>query len=377
MKIALLYGRWCLSFRGSLDFEGYRDDPRGLTGSEYGFIRCAEELARLGHEVHIYSVGAGAQAPLHMHSIDDAHEIDVSFDAAVSFNEPELLRDCKAKLRACQLWLNSFEYNKLGFDEHIDLWFSPSEAHRQMVLGQPHAVEVIHSGPRGYYRAKPEQWVTIPLGCDPQNYPETPKVSGRVIYASSPDRGLHLLLQEWPAIKRAVPHATLRIFYRLQAWINGFDNIGYSPAIEELRSRALYINEALRRMSGPDWGIEVCDSVSRARIEREMCEAEVLAYPCDTTRWSEGFSCAILEACAARACPVIFDTDALGEIYGGTAWVSARGNIEDWCMHVIMGLVNAQWRDDSNQDCRALAEKLTWTEHAVSVAEALRTRSTK
>lgn len=379
MKIAVLYGRMCLAFRGTLGFENWRTDPRGLSGSELGFIRICEELAQQGHEVHAFtlanedrfSLATGTDAPtIRIHSVDErATIIDASFDFALSINEPELLRDCRARIRACELWLNSFEYNKIGFEKHVDIWLSPSESHRQMVLAQTHEVECLPTGPAGYYRAEPEKWHTAMLGCDPWRYPETEKIPGRVIYCSSPDRGLHLLLQEWPKIKRAVPHATLRIFYRLRAWIDGFHNIAYNPSIEELRSRALYIDECLRRMSGPEWGIEVCDAVSRERIEREMCEAEVLAYPCDTTRWSEGFSCTILEACAARACPVIFDTDALGEIYWESCIVCDRGNLAYWRDSVIASLVSKTQRDETNARARSLAEKLTWVRHVDRVLE--------
>lgn len=385
MKIAVLYGRMCLAFRGTLGFENWRTDPRGLSGSELGFIRICEELAQRGHEVHAFTLAnedrfalaASADAPaIRIHSVDDrAARIDESYDLALSINEPELLRGCNARIRACELWLNSFEYNKLGFEKHVNIWLSPSDAHRRMILAQPHEVELLPTGPAGYYRAEPEKWHTAMLGCDPWRYPETEKIPGRVIYCSSPDRGLHLLLQEWPKIKRAVPRATLRIFYRLRAWIDGFNNIAYNPSIEELRSRALYIDECLRRMSGPEWGIEVCDAVSRERIEREMCEAEVLAYPCDTTRWSEGFSCTILEACAARACPVIFDTDALGEIYINSARVVPRGAIDNWRNAVINCLQEDDTRALFNARARALAEKLTWSAHVDRVLEIVESQS--
>lgn len=380
MKIAILFGRMCLAFRGTLGFADWRTDPRGLSGSELGFVRICEEFALLGHEVHActlsdegasYDAGRGVEAKrIAIHSIDDRDTlIDDSFDLALSLNEPELLRGSRAKLRACELWLNSFEYNRAGFEEHVDFWLSPSDAHRRMILAQAHEVELRAEGPAAYYRADAAHWHTAMLGCDPWRYPQTEKVPGRVIYCSSPDRGLHLLLQEWPKIKRAVPHATLRIFYRLQAWIDSFDAMSYAPSCEELRSRALYIGEALRRMATPEWGITVCDAVSRERIEQEMCEAEVLAYPCETTRWSEGFSCTILEACAARACPVIFDTDALGEIYGGACLVAPRGDLQTWRAAVITALQDSNVREHTNATCARFAQKLTWKRHAERVLE--------
>lgn len=376
MKLALLYGAWCLTFRGSLPFRGHRQDARGLTGSEIGFVRIAQELARLGHDVTAYTVSDENEFEgIVIRPVTAVGEIDASFDAGIAINEPELLRDCKARLRVCEQWLNSFDYAKIGFEKHVDLWCSPSQGHLDMILREAHEVELTPTAVGALFRADPKNWMVLPLGCDPERYPlDAPKVPGRVVYCSSPDRGLHWLLQEWPLIKRAVPHATLKIFYRLQAWIDNFRETAYSPPIEALRSRAVYIQECLRRMSGPEWGITVCDSVNREQIEAEMLAAEVLAYPCDTTRWSEGFSCTILEGCAARACPVITDCDALGGIYGGRCSVFPRDQLYRWRDAVIEALGNQGYRDAWNDKARAFAETLTWAKHAEVLALAIAKR---
>jgi glycosyltransferase involved in cell wall biosynthesis len=373
MKIALLYGAFCLTFRGTLPFAGHRQDARGLTGSEYGFIRIAEELAALGHDVTAYTASAETEYNgIAIRPISAIGEIDSSFDAAVSINEPEALRDCKAKLKVCEQWLNSFDYCKLSFEKHVDLWLSPSQGHLDMVLGISHEVEIAPGKVGGYFKADAANWTVIPLGCDPERYPDTiAKIPGRVVYCSSPDRGLHWLLQEWPAIKRAVSHATLKIFYRLQPWIDGFADVAYTPPIEMLRSRAVYIQECLLRMSGSDWGITVCDSVSREQIEREMCEAEVLAYPTDTVRWSEGFSCTTLEACAARACPIITDCDALGGIYKGACTVIPRGNWVEFRQAIIYALTTRPYAAAFNETARGFAEQHTWRLHAERLVAAI------
>jgi len=366
-------GAWCLTFRGSLPFKGHRQDARGLTGSEIGFIRIAQELVKRGHSVTAYTVSDETEYEgITIRPVTAAEEIDSSFDAAIAINEPELLRGCRARLRACELWLNSFDFCKVGFEKHVDLWCSPSQGHLDMILRETHEVELTPAGAGALFKADPKNWIVLPLGCDPERYPvDSVKVSGRVVYCSSPDRGLHWLLQEWPQIKRAVPHSTLRIFYRLQAWIDNFQDTAYSPPIEELRGRAVYIQEALRRMNGPEWGITVLDSVSREQIEREMCEAEVLGYPCDTTRWSEGFSCTILEGCAARACPVITDCDALEGIYNNACRVMPRGNIEQWRDAVIEILQIEKSRDNWSARARAFAESLTWAKHAERLVAAI------
>lgn len=363
MRIALIYGPINLTFRGTMDFDAIWDDPRGLTGSELGCIRIAEELAKK-HDVTIYTESNDTKwGDVSIRPTDKKQEIGPSFDAAISINEPDMLRGCRPKLRVCEYWLNGFTQCKVGFNENVDLWTSPSQPHMDMVLGGTWGdVELVPEGPRGHYDPDPEQWSVNMLGCDPEQYDPSLTVPGRCVYASSPDRGLHLLLQEWPRIKRAAPEAHLKIFYRLGPWLAQWDQIAYFPPIEEQRQRALYIEEALRRMSGPEWAIEVCDSVSRKRIAKELSEASVLAYPCDTTQWSEGFSCTILEACAAGAVPVISDCDALGEIYKDSgAVVKERGRWREWSAAVSDMLAGglAARRDR----VVGFASQLTWAAH--------------
>jgi len=295
MKILLLYGGGCMAFKGSF-LEDVWSDPRGLTGSELGLLKIALGLKDRGHEVTIATKAPGSIGGIPVIESSEDWEGDV----AISINEPDLLRGVKAKKRIVPCWLNGFTHLKVGFHEHVDHFLSPSQAHLDQVLNVWRDVEQTQFGFSGQYDANEEpersKWSVNHLGADPADYDaEIEKVPGRVVYLSSPDRGLHRLLEHWPRIKRAVPHAHLKVFYRLQPWMDGFKNTPFFPPIEKLRNRALYVEEAIRSIEEhgglEKWGIEICDSVSRNRLARELREAEVMAYPCSTTSWSEGFSC--------------------------------------------------------------------------------------
>jgi len=388
MKFGLTYGPMCLTHRGTLEFAGHRQDPRGLTGSEIGFVRICQELVALGHDVTAFTQSHETEYEgLKIRPLEARNESE--FDVALSINEPETLREMRAKVKGCEQWLNSFDYCAADVGSLVDVWISPSEAHRDFMLGSAHDTKMNGTGGTGTpFQPLAESWVAIPLGCDPERYDGiAEKVPGRVVYCSSPDRGLHWVLQEWPHIKRAVPHATLKIFYRLKPWLDAFKPQGRSPRLwfrpeldeyfaptEPLLARAHYIEQALKRMSGPEWGITVCDSVCREQIEREMCEAEVLAFPVDTVRWSEGFSCTTLEACAARACPVLWDCDAIGQVYGESCDVQDRGDLKAWRVGVVRALRDSVWRSGLNESGRALAEELTWKNHVKKLVAVLTSR---
>lgn len=376
MRIALLYDPWLLSARGTLDLDGYRDDSRGMTGSEQCAVRLFEEFRAMGHTPLLFTKAERYVKGMDGMVLPWEERGTWDCEVALSINCPDGLRDVKAKFKCCYTLLNDFTFCKVGFEQHVDLFVSPSEPHLEQVMTNPawRHVEVLGGAPKGSWKPDLAKWCVVPLGCDPERY-KAEKAPGRVVYCSSPDRGLHHLLQEWAAIKRAVPHAHLRIFYRLREWVAAFENVAYFPPIEPLRQRALYIAEALRRMSDPKWGIEVRDSVSRATIEREMAEAEVLAYPCDTTVWSEGFSCTVLEACAARACPVITDCDALGGIYERLDPVQrATGWQGRWRDEVIEILRDEELRETYNEQAEMLAKEMTWKNTAQKLMAAIRAR---
>lgn len=404
MRIAVCLGPLCLSFRKSLDLATCRQDPIGMSGTDYATLRIAECLRDAGHSVVLRTVSAEAGTTWSGIEVIGPDATIPECDAVIAINEPDLLRNAPAgALRVCYALLNDWSWCQPSFHEHVDLFVSPSKPHLEQYMTNPrwHRVNCTAEHPEGTetFVPDPSKWAVVPLGCDPENFfgdggPAGDDVSqvwgakipGRVVYCSSPDRGLHWLLQEWPAIRAAVPHATLSIFYRLEPWLRGWDNTPHFPPIEPLRSRALYIEECLRRFKAAGgMGVTVRDSVSRDVIEREMASAEVLSYPCQTTTWSEGFSCTILECCAAKACPVITDCDALGEVYADLDPVKmARGPFErpdsDWVPvwrdRVIKALTDTEWRNAQNDKAAALAAGLTWTKTAAElVAQIERVRN--
>ena len=179
MRIAVTYGPMCL-LRSA---EETWNDPR--TGSEIGWRRIVDGLVARGHVVG---------------TVTDDDMRASGCDAVIAINEPDqLLLYPRAKLRVCMFWLNEFSFCKEGFDEHVDWYFSPSEAHRQKAIGD-------------WGAPKPGKWLTSRLGCDSPGVLARMdgRTPGRAVYCSSPDRGLHRVLESWPGIKRAVPHATLK-----------------------------------------------------------------------------------------------------------------------------------------------------------------------
>jgi glycosyltransferase involved in cell wall biosynthesis len=366
MKLAFVYGPFSTGNR-PFKFPDVWESPRGLTGSELSWFMYGFELSRLGHDVsfvvqkpnHVDVVGPSPRfEDYYLPVLDIAASEPADFDVVYAWNEPDLLRGVPARcVRACNQQLNDFGYCKLGFEANVDLFTGPSDWHVARCKTQ-----TICS----------ERWQMVPNGCDPDQYAagcDAPghesgcKAKGRVVYASSPDRGLHLLLQAWPAIRKATG-AHLRIFYGdLPGWIKQFEGVEQHQERDfvELGCRARYVKKVLERADA--LGIEVMNAVSRTRMARELSEAEVLAYPCDTFIPTEGFSVTTMEGCASGALPITTEVDALGSIYSG--WTptvkSAKGDgLREWADLVIRALTDAEYAKRWRVRARELAEQHRW-----------------
>ena len=123
--------------------------------------------------------------------------------------------------------------------------------------------------------------------------PASPRAR-RLAYASTPFRGLDVLLDLFPAIRERCPSAELKVFSSMRVY-----------GVSEVDDRARF-DEIYRRADQP--GIELVGTVSQPRLAEELAQCRVLAYP---NHWPETFCIAAIEAQAA-GCPVL--TSAVGAL---------------------------------------------------------------
>jgi len=368
MKIAMLYGAWCVGAR-PFNISSLWTDSRGLTGSELSFFCTAIEMKKRGHDVAVFTRHTTKNPVLLgeilVFDIDDFIKFPEKekFNAICSWNEPDLLRHSpNSAVRLINQQLNDFRYCQPGFDDCVDVYTSPSHPHRDYIKT---------------HTTSPGKWEVLPNGCDPDQYDTSLKVSGRVIYASSPDRGLHHLLQIWPKIRREVPHAHLKVFYNFAPWYQAMRGQTFSLAddIRKCSYIAMYIQEAMGRLK--NHGVEHCHSISRSQMAKEMSEAELLAYPCDTVRYTEGFSVTLMEACASGTLPITTSVDSLGGIYGGVMpMVDApiSNKLDEFSDLVIRGLTDEKWRRQVVKKTTAFANKFKWNKIAEELESILERR---
>ncbi len=305
MRIAFLLGRVSTADHGDVNPEIlFHENHRALTGSESSLFFAARALAKRGHEVTVYcnSQFEYAQFDGIMYRHPECG-VDTNHEAYIALSEPDLLVGAPANgRRICWQQQNNFDYCQPGYDAHVDWYVALSPVHRD------HLIERTKTPAR--------KWAWIPNSIDLEPFKDAEKggrLPGSVAWISSADRGLHHLLAFWPEIRKQVPNASLRIYYRFDPWLK--KALAQRKA-NRISARAAFINECLHRLGrNGENGVHVVGAVSRPRMIRALLGTEVLAYPCDPPAFTEGFGVAVLDACAAGCFPIISDADALGDIF--------------------------------------------------------------
>jgi glycosyltransferase involved in cell wall biosynthesis len=302
LRLAFFYpSSW---MREPIDVKNIWTSPRGLTGSEIACTVYAIELSKLGHEVYIFTSIAEnasnvAEFRLYQEWFDKyRHQ---HWDALCSWMIPEPLKVANpSQFRFFNQQCADLDLCEPGWEAYVDMFAPLSHSHAKNMAGMT-------SFPK-------DRWRVLNNGVYTQDFKPSQKTPGKMIWASSHDRGLHWLLEAFPKIKRKVSHANLHIFYNFDG-LNKFAQME-APSTGELAElvyRSKYIKEALRRLEGN--GVYAHGSVSRDRIRQEMATAQALAYPCDPVRFTETFGVTVLEACASGAVPVLCTADAFEELW--------------------------------------------------------------
>lgn len=335
------YGSW-----GPLDPRDPEGQPTG--GSERGMIELALGLSAKGHEVIVST--PVAQPGLH-HGV-----LWLPPEAAHGWSCDVLVLHGMADSTA--------ERYQAGRVVAMANWCDlVPEADAYVVWSQIHADALHH-----WHGVPRERLHVIPMGVHLDAFPPTRKVKGRVVYCSSPDRGLHHLLHIWPEVRKQVPHAELRIGYAVKRWC---EQVKWKHYIDG--DVAWQILEGLKQP-----GVVLLDALPHREMVRELCQAEVFAYPCDPIDLAgtvvETFCLAALEAAAARCALVLSDCEAVGELHaphGECLPLPVYDGV--WVEAIVKALTDDKHRKALQRKARAHAEAYPWS-RMVAAWEALLTR---
>lgn len=355
MRIAFYHdntGSWGPIEPGDVDRGG-----RGLGGRETALIQVSRRLADAGHQVDVYTNTSEAKKYTDRYRwgpFRRAYRPGIrSYDVGISFDGPLVWArgGLPARVHVVHEQCAHLPVGQLA--PLVDCYF---------VLSNWQGWHLNH-----YDRAiDTDKMVTVYNGIDLARYngpAPGPRHPHRIFYSSSPDRGLHHLLQAWPLVREQVPDAELWVYYEVDRWI---------PTVEwfmnELGRRAQIIKGYFQ---APPAGVTFRGMVDQWTLAREQRQCTLWAYPADLTAGTETFCITGLEAAAAGCAMFTTQADCLPEIYGRVAALAALPlDVEGWAAGVVTLLTDeaerARWTPGIS-----FARKYTWDVVADRWARAL------
>ena len=263
-------------------------EKQGIGGSETAHIEMAVRLAKRGHTIVSYSP-LPKDTPKIWKDVRWKDLKEANFDDRgiwVIYRSPQIFDKFKVKHPHQQIWLvmQDTQYPQLTLKRALkcDKFFALCTTHVTVTKNNhPEIADRVILSANGI---KTDMIRKLkPQVRDPY----------RIMYASSPDRGLINLLHIFPKIKERISMANLHIFY-------GFDNISKladkNTSIDEFGTT---INE-LEHLMAQD-GVFWHGRVGQRKLYQEWLKSSIWAYP---TRFSETSCITSMEAQALGAIPV-------------------------------------------------------------------------
>jgi glycosyltransferase involved in cell wall biosynthesis len=157
-----------------------------------------------------------------------------------------------------------------------------------------------------YYPAVPkERFVLTRNGIDPSLFQIEPHKEGcKVVYSSSPDRGLDRLLDYWPDIREIAPDAELHVYYGFDTW----EKISEVRQDQAAKMQIGFYRFRMKKMA--EQGVFSHGRVGQEELARAYLGASMWLYP---TNFHETSCITAMEAQAAMALPITSKLGALAE----------------------------------------------------------------
>lgn len=304
---------------------------QGIAGSEEAVIYMSQELAQLGYKVTVLG-NPPVDSPLHANPryLDIDHDDGAQYDIAISWRRPTNAKQLKKRAHKVYFWPHD-SCNRSLTDAQIDrldgvLWLSKWQRSQWMSFNPGLAKFTTICG-NGVYFPYKNSHVENPYSC---------------IYSSSYSRGLEVLVDIWPLVKKRFPKATLDLYYGWKHWG------ALSPEQEAtLRARV----EKLAALDVREHGM-----VSHAQLDAAHQKASIWAYPCTVT---ETFCITALRAQAAGNIPAILDGSALSETVRHGFRCTKREEYLETLLQALQYAETASEKDRQNIGA-FVREEFTW-----------------
>lgn len=267
----------------------------GLGGSEEAVVYLSRELTKLGWHVTVYANPGNKAGDYDGVTYKMWHELNPkdSFNILILWRSIGFM-DIQPQAKFTMVWMHDVPSNPEFTESRVSL------VNKIAVLSEYHR-DLLRLNSTAGFVPMPTRKVFLTANGIEKMAPEEGVVRNpkKLIYSSSPDRGLIYLLKMWPEVIKEVPDAELHVYYGFQV----FDAI-HQGNPGRMKWKAM-IMDAMKQP-----GIVYHGRVGHEELEKAMSESAVWAYPTDFTE----ISCiTAMKAQAMGAIPVVTNFAALKE----------------------------------------------------------------
>lgn len=321
----------------------------GIGGSETAAVYVAREFARRGFDTTVYGDPPQEREYDGVKYLNHARFDPSQYnDIFISSRRADIFNNgVNARKKVCwvhDIFLAYDQNTNINIDK-IDRFFVLSPWHQQFFCN--------------HHRVPIEKTYITRNGIDLTRFngiqvkaKKLQRVPGRMIYSSSPDRGLDVLLNCLPHIQARVPEAHLKVFY-------GFDNWRKAALIRNNRDEINSMNLMLDKLAYLK-GVDYIGRVGQDVLAEEMLQSSLWGYP---TAFTETHCITAVEMMAAGVPIVTTNLAALSTTVGDTGIMIDGNNwtVEyqqifiDRCVEVLTN--QNLWNDLSN---RGLQKASQW-----------------
>ena len=276
----------------SLEKWDWRNPSKGIGGSETSHVRMAQLLHLMGRRVDSFSPlpESRKKDPTKLKWFDSEEFDPKKYQIVINYRNPALFDPAvNPKPPGAKWW---FVAQDVGYPwkpeelAQVDRYLCLCPTHAQWTARQYpelHSSGRLFTSSNGIYSQEIEKAIA---GVERNPY--------RLMYASSPDRGLELILENWFRIRERVPQAELHVFY-------GFHNM---ERIIEMQGegdwRASFMRKLKVLLDQP--GVVWHDRVGQTELWKEWAKTNIFFHPTD---FPETSMITCMEAQACGAWPVV------------------------------------------------------------------------
>jgi glycosyltransferase involved in cell wall biosynthesis len=271
----------------------------GIGGSETAAIHVAAELARRGHKVWLLGMHDGFAGDVEYVHHDRALKSDGPWkkvDVFIASRQPLVLLDGGFSWKVAYVWCHDIH---CGASTAVKTALLKADA--VLALSRWHKRHLHDT----YHFLGDQNVIVTRNGIATGRFGRKPNKQGnKLIYTSSPDRGVERLLELFGRIRAEVSNAELEIYYGFETWRAMCQGYGDAKGLDKIA----YYENLLIKNAPP--GVRYMGRVGQQQLADAYLKAKIWAY---STWFSETSCISAMEAQAGGCVPVTSALAALEE----------------------------------------------------------------